>query len=263
METDVASGSLVFNADGSYTYTPNEDFQGQDSFTYSVSDGTHSTTATVDLVVQGESTVIVVPRDEVPVNSTNGGDQDTVRIASLSDGGFVVVWESYGQDTSEDGVYGQRYDANGNAVGGEFKVNTTTSGNQGNPDVTGLSGGGFVVTWHSNGGSASAYDIYGQLYDAFGLEVGGEFKINTTDGSYDLYSRVSALDDGGFVVSWASGNSPQYDIKLQRYASDGTAVGGEITAAANVDLGTSSYHHSTTGCWPLRRRLRRGLGRPW
>ncbi|NEU06716.1 hypothetical protein GZH53_00165, partial [Flavihumibacter sp. R14] len=38
--TDPANGTLVFNADGSFTYTPNANFNGTDSFTYKVSDGT-------------------------------------------------------------------------------------------------------------------------------------------------------------------------------------------------------------------------------
>ncbi|NEU06732.1 tandem-95 repeat protein, partial [Flavihumibacter sp. R14] len=32
--TDPANGTLVFNADGSFTYTPNANFNGTDSFTY-------------------------------------------------------------------------------------------------------------------------------------------------------------------------------------------------------------------------------------
>ncbi len=37
--SSVANGVLVFNADGSFDYTPNSDFNGTDSFTYSVDDG--------------------------------------------------------------------------------------------------------------------------------------------------------------------------------------------------------------------------------
>ena len=33
-------GTLVFSADGSYTYTPDANFNGSDSFTYKVNDGT-------------------------------------------------------------------------------------------------------------------------------------------------------------------------------------------------------------------------------
>ena len=46
------NGSVVLNADGTYTYTPNAGFVGNDSFTYTVSDGKGGTdTATVSLTV--------------------------------------------------------------------------------------------------------------------------------------------------------------------------------------------------------------------
>jgi len=38
-------GSLVLNEDGTFTYTPNEDYLGDDSFTYSVTDGLNTSTA--------------------------------------------------------------------------------------------------------------------------------------------------------------------------------------------------------------------------
>lgn len=46
-----ANGSVVYNNDGTFTYTPNLDFNGKDSFTYTVSDGSLSSTATVNLTV--------------------------------------------------------------------------------------------------------------------------------------------------------------------------------------------------------------------
>ena len=52
------------------------------------------------------------------VNSHIDGDQYNPRIGALTDGGFVVIWQSNGQDGDGFGVYGQRYDAAGNTVGG-------------------------------------------------------------------------------------------------------------------------------------------------
>ena len=50
--SDVANGTLVLNDDGSFTYTPNADFTGADSFTYKANDGTtDGNTVTVDITV--------------------------------------------------------------------------------------------------------------------------------------------------------------------------------------------------------------------
>ncbi|MEN6404808.1 MAG: Ig-like domain-containing protein, partial [Armatimonadia bacterium] len=48
--TDPANGSVALNTDGSFTYTPNADFMGDDSFTYQAHDGVDgSAAATVTL----------------------------------------------------------------------------------------------------------------------------------------------------------------------------------------------------------------------
>ena len=47
-----ANGSLTLNADGSFTYTPNANYNGADSFTYKTNDGVvDSNTATVSITV--------------------------------------------------------------------------------------------------------------------------------------------------------------------------------------------------------------------
>jgi VCBS repeat-containing protein len=49
-----ANGTLVLNADGSFSYTPNDGFTGSDSFTYQAGDGTNvSNIATVMIEVSG------------------------------------------------------------------------------------------------------------------------------------------------------------------------------------------------------------------
>jgi VCBS repeat-containing protein len=45
------NGTLALNADGSFTYTPNADFTGADSFTYTVSDGEATAKGTVTITV--------------------------------------------------------------------------------------------------------------------------------------------------------------------------------------------------------------------
>jgi VCBS repeat-containing protein len=48
----VSHGTLTLNSDGSFTYTPNPDFRGEDAFTYQISDpegATSITTVTINV----------------------------------------------------------------------------------------------------------------------------------------------------------------------------------------------------------------------
>ena len=71
-------------------------------------------------------------------------------VTALAGGGFVVAWQS-AQDVDGYGVYQQRYDATGHALGGETQVNTYTTSNQAGQALTGLADGGWLVTWQSGG----------------------------------------------------------------------------------------------------------------
>ncbi len=53
------NGTVVVNPDGSFTYTPNANFNGTDTFTYAASDGAESAPATV--------TITVTPVNDAPV----------------------------------------------------------------------------------------------------------------------------------------------------------------------------------------------------
>ena len=64
-------------------------------------------------------------RQEFRVNTVTLKDQSLPAVAPLAAGGFVAAWTSNGEDGSGLGVYAQLYGALGEAVGGEFRVNTT------------------------------------------------------------------------------------------------------------------------------------------
>ncbi len=79
------------------------------------------------------------------VNTNTSGSDANPDVAAFDDGGYVVTWMNSSRDGSDWGVFGQRFDANGNAVGDEFQVNTYAVGKQWRPDVATFSDGGFVV----------------------------------------------------------------------------------------------------------------------
>jgi hypothetical protein len=99
---------------------------------------------------------------EFRVNTYTTGDQLRPSVAVESSGSFVVVWSSYEQDGSAQGVFGQRYDSGGAPLGPEFRVNTHTTLGQRAPSVAADALGNFVVVWQSQDGWGDG--IFGQRY---------------------------------------------------------------------------------------------------
>jgi Ca2+-binding RTX toxin-like protein len=163
---------------------------------------------------------------EFQINTYTSGNQTNSSVTSLSDGGFIVTWDSDGQDGDDAGIYGQRYNADGTTNGTEFHVSTSTADNQEFPSISSLSDGGFVVTWQDHIDGSVSNGIFGQLYNADGTTNGSEFQIGAVNGREP---SVTSLTGGGFVVvhrSYVSGNGNE--ILAQRYNADGTTNGPEF-----------------------------------
>jgi gliding motility-associated-like protein len=72
LDTDVSNGTLVLNADGTFTYTPDANFNGTDSFTYVVCDPLDfCDTATVIITINPVADAPVAVDDIVEVNEND------------------------------------------------------------------------------------------------------------------------------------------------------------------------------------------------
>ena len=176
--------------------------------------------------------------DEFQVNTYTTSRQFGVSVAVDADGDFVVVWGSlgsFGTDSSGYSIQGQRYAADGSAVGGEFQVNTYTTDRQVRPAVAMDADGNFVVVWNSRGSfgtDSSDHSIQGQRYAADGSPAGGQFQVNTYTTGFQYKASVAMDADGDFVVAWhgasAGTDVSGLSVQGQRYAADGSPVGGEF-----------------------------------
>ena len=173
---------------------------------------------------------------EFQVNSESTGEQLYPAIASLNNGDFVITWQSEGQDGSDFGIFGQRYDAQGNTLGDEFQINTATTNDQNRPSISSLQDGGFLVTWASDGQDGSHEGIYGQRYNASGEKVSSEFNINTYSNGAQYVPTVTSLEDGGFAIAWQSEgqDGSAYGIYGQRFDSNSQPVGEEFRINTEV-----------------------------
>jgi T1SS-143 domain-containing protein len=185
------------------------------------------------------------PSGEFRVNSFTNDDQSLSSVAGLAGGDFVVTWTSYDQDGNGYGIYGQRYDANGVVSGGEFRINSTTAFDQIYASVAALTGGGFVVTWTSYFQDGGGFGVYGQRYDSTGAPSGTEFLVNTTTAGVQDYPSVTALADGGYLVTWESSgqDGSGYGIYGQRYGASGQPVGNEYLVN-QISAGEQVQHYN-------------------
>ncbi len=164
------------------------------------------------------------------VNSTTGGMQTAPRVSMDDDGSFVVVWQDRGgNDGMANGVFGQRFAADGVRVGAEFQVNTYTTGNQFGYAVARAADGRFVVSWDS-GGDGSGFGIFGQRYDATAVPDGPEFLVNQDTIGPQVFSSVSTDLRANFVTAWQSTTSDGsgYGIRGQRFDAQGARRGAEF-----------------------------------
>ena len=77
--TPLANGTLTpTGTPGHYTYTPNANFTGPDSFTYTVSDGTLTDTGTVSVTVTNVNDAPDAVNDAATVNEDSGANPITV-----------------------------------------------------------------------------------------------------------------------------------------------------------------------------------------
>jgi filamentous hemagglutinin family protein len=180
-------------------------------------------------------------------------------LAPLVNGGFVVTWTERNFTNRYD-VYARRYDANGNAVENKFLIslgdfnNGTAILHRVNPAISSLADGGFIVTWENFFNSGLYFDIvgfvnlYAQRYDASGNKVGSEFLVSnkgtrTIPSIITSANGIAALDNGGFVGTWASNQSRNYSYStLRRYdkvpapfTQDDNQVTGELGTIAGFN----------------------------
>jgi hypothetical protein len=167
---------------------------------------------------------------EFQVNTFNNDEQSHPSIAMDSNGNFVIAWSSMGQDTSDTGIYAQRYNNTGAPQGSEFQVNSYTSNWQHMVSVAMNFSGNFVMAWSSFGQDGSDNGIYAQRYNNTGVPQGPEFQVNTYTSSAQESPSAIMDTNGNFVITWMSegqdgdGNG----IFAQRFNDTGVPQGPEF-----------------------------------
>jgi hypothetical protein len=142
--------------------------------------------------------------DEILINSGNNVCANP-SIAALANGGFAVAWserDSQSRSNNWD-VMARAFSSDGVPTGGDFKVNTTTYGDQYVPHVA-ANGNDCTVVWTSMGQDGSWEGVFGRVLKNGAEPAGTEFQVNTTSISRQIQPAIASNGGNQFLVSWSS-----------------------------------------------------------
>jgi VCBS repeat-containing protein len=240
-----ANGTLTLNADGSFSYAPNSNFNGSDSFVYSITDGTTTVEATATIAVNAvndlpeavndeysteEDTALTIAAPGVLANDTDpDGDPLTVSIVNEPEHGTVTL--------NADGSFVYTPEADFNGTDGFSYLASDGSGNSEVASVT-------INVSAVNDDPTGVADTYATDEDtALSIDAAAGVLANDTDADGDpLTATLVTGPANGTLTLNADGSfdyTPNADFNgtdsFVYTASDGTGSTGEITVTINVN----------------------------
>lgn len=189
---------------------------------------------------------------EFQINAYTTNDQRGPDIRSAPDGGFVVVWSSYGTtgtDTDVSSIQMRRLASDGTPTGTDFQVNSYTTGYAESPTLGFAPDSSFVVSWTSYYGSpgddTSNSVVLARRFDSAGAPLGDDFQVNTYTLGYQYPGAVVTEPNGRFTVVWAgeaqgSSDTDAWAVVGARFDASGSRLGDEFV----INTLTTGYQAS-------------------
>ena len=211
--SDVTNGSLTLNSDGSFTYIPNLNFNGIDSFTYQITDGNGGT-------AQASVTLAVAALNDVPEIIVNK------IFTILEDANLTKLVGDI------DNLLSGASDADGDSL----SINTTPVSNVNNGSLTLSANGAFsyIPSLNFNGTDSFTYEVL----DGNGGKAQGNVTLT-----------VSAVNDLPIAVSDAF--SINEDIVLSILATDANNILNNDSDADSDTLTVSLVSGTSNGTLSL------------
>jgi hypothetical protein len=144
--------------------------------------------------------VFPIVKEDFLVNSlegTYGSDQSYMKSAVDGYGNRACVWMDKRNDKQE--LFAQFFDANGNRVGNNIKINTFDVIGNNWPSIASNSNGDFVITYLINFNTLVA-----QKFNSLGQRTNGDVYVSINNGFNTNGPCVKVNDDGSYIVMCAS-----------------------------------------------------------
>ena len=231
--TGPTHGSLLFNANGSYTYTPNANFNGSDSFSYRVTDADSGVSSIATI------TFNVAPVYDAPIatgtiaaQTGNDGSSFNLNVAgNFSDAdNRPLTYTAVGLPT------GLSIDLNTGVISGQLASSASTGGSNG----VGGPGGDYAVVITASDGLNTV--VQGFVLTAFNIAPTANNAtvplLEDSIASGDLHSY--ATDTDGDALTFSAATQPAHGVLVLN--SDGTYT---YTPVANYN-GADSFNYRVT-----------------
>jgi len=221
--TAATNGVAVVNVNGTVTYTPNANFNGNDSFEYTVNNtqGTTSNAATVDIIANVDADANLVayyPFNGNANDESGNGINGTVNGATLAPDRFGGIDSAYSFDGSNSIIMNAD-----NLPTGERTVSLWfyTDDVSNNPVFLGYGGGGSGQSWIM------------QAYNSTNFFAHGHFGINIA--TYD-YGSQPVGQWHHFVITTALGTTKMY-VDGAEVSSNANFINNTVVAGKQLSLG--------------------------
>lgn len=127
-----------------------------------------------------------------------------VAVAATGDGGFVVAWIADLGAAAGRGVFLRRHRANGTAAAAAQRVDTSPAGDRSDLAIAARPGGGWLVAWSTNGRDGAGRSVHARRFDASGIAIDVEYRLNTTVAGDQLEPSVAYRGPNAFLAAWTS-----------------------------------------------------------
>jgi len=141
------------------------------------------------------------------VNSATPYEQTAPAVAALTNGGFVVTFNSEpGGTASARQVRGRIFPASGTG-GAEFQIGAHANRWQ-DSQVAGLPNGDFVVTWQARGEGVDAgtntWSVFEQRFSPLGVPRFTPFMVNSYNANDQDRPTLATFANSGYLIAWES-----------------------------------------------------------
>ncbi len=239
--TQPTHGEITANGDGTLTYTPDENWNGTDSFNYFVRDDGGSTgTADVELTVTPVNDAPIAQDDVLATTQGVAATVDVLANDSDVDGDSITI-ESFTQpghsEVVQNGDGTLSYIPNADYVGTDSFTYTVGDGQGGSDTAT--------VNVTINGDGETPLDRLHIANVVAASNEAGNTADNTVDG--DLSTRWSALGDGAWIQYDLGGIQTVERVDIGWLKGDKRVASFEIQVSTDGENWASVYEGQSSG----------------